>query len=135
MNNVSFILTTALATALRTVTGRTVYQDNNIQLDKTLMFPHIAISDVFITEDGPKTSLHYRAEVLLEVVHKQISSMAVLHSDINNVLSIVNNGVPFALESPFEIMDCTLNNVATTKATNERGLMDIGLIRLIFRIK
>ena len=120
---------------MATATGRTVYADDPIQLGNTLMFPHIAISDVFVQEDGPKTAFHYNANVLIEIVHKNLKSLKTLHDDINNVLSIVGNGSPFALDSPYEIMDCTLNNVTTTKATNDRGLMDAGIVRLIFRIK
>ena len=135
MNNVAFILSTALAAALRTATSRTVYADDPIQLAGTLMYPYIAISDMLVQEEGPKTSFQYMANVQLEIVHRKLTSLSILHGDIDKVLSIVNNGSPFALASPFKIMDCRLDNQSTTKATKDKELFDIGIVRLFFRIE
>ena len=135
MTDVRTILITALTSALATATGRKVYGDMPIQLEGTKVYPHISISDVLVQEEGPKNAYHYNADVLIEIVHKNLASMSTMHNDLNNALGIVNNAVPFALASPYTIMDCRLNTTTTTKATTDRGLVDVGIIRLIFRIK
>lgn len=135
MKDIRSILIPALTTAITTATGRKVYDSMPIQLFGTAIYPCVNISDVFVEEDGPKNSFQYRASVMIEVVHKGLQSLTSLYTDMDNVLSIVNNGVPFALASPYKIMDCTLNTSTTTKATTDKGLVDIGIIRLIFRIQ
>jgi len=135
MTDVRTILITALVSALATATGRKVYGDMPVQLEGTKVFPRIDIADVLVQEDGPKNSYHYQADVLIEIVHKNLTSMSTMHNDLNNALGIVNNAVPFALASPYSIMDCRLNTVTTSKATADKGLVDVGIIRLIFRIK
>jgi len=135
MTDVRTILITALTAALATATGRKVYGDMPIQLEGTKVYPHISISDVLVQEEGPKNAYHYNANVLIEIVHKNLASMSTMHNDLNNALGIVNNAVPFALASPYSIMDCKLNTTTTSKATADKGLVDVGIIRLIFRIK
>lgn len=135
MNDIRSILITGLKSALATATGRKVYGDMPIQLEGTKVFPHISISDIFVQEEGPKNKYHYNANVLIEIVHKQLASMGTMHNDLNNALSIVNNAVPFALTGGFSIMDCRLNTSTTTSASVGKDLVDVGIIRLIFRIK
>lgn len=134
MNDVRGALIQGLQIALATATGRKVYGDMPIQLEGTKVFPHISISDCLIQEDGTKNAYHYTADVLIEIVHKQLTTMATIHKDLNNALSIVNNAVPFSI-APYQIMDCRLNTSTTTTATVNKELVDVGIIRLIFRIK
>lgn len=134
MNDVRGALIQGLQTALATATGRKVYGDMPIQLQGTKVYPHISISDCLIQEDGTKNAYHYTANVLIEIIHKQLTTMGTMHRDLNNALSVVNNAVPFAI-SPYEIMDCRLNTSTTTTASIDKELVDVGLIRLIFRIK
>ena len=135
MNDVRSVLITGLKAALATATGRKVYGDTPIQLEGTKVFPRIDITDILVTEEGPKNAYHYTANVLIEIVHKQLTSMATMHNDLNNALSIVNNAVPFTLTGGYSIMDCRLNTSTTTSASVDKQLVDVGLIRLIFRIK
>lgn len=135
MNDIRNILITALKSSLATATGRKVYGELPIQLEGTKVFPHISISEVFVQEEGPKNAYHYNANVLIEIVHKQLTTMATLYNDLNNALEVVNNAVPFALTGGYEIMDCRLNTNTTTKSSIGKDLVDVGIIRLIFRIK
>lgn len=135
MIEIRSILIPALTSAIKTATGLKVYDDLPIHLINTAIFPHVNISDIYVSENGPKNAYNYEVNILLEVVHNNISSLATLHSDMNKVLGIVNNSSPFALTGGYTIMDCRLNNTTTTKASIEKGFVNIGIIRLIFRIK
>jgi hypothetical protein len=135
MNDIRNILITALKTSLATATGRKVYGDMPIQLEGTKVFPHISISEVFVQEEGTKIAYIYNANVLIEIVHKQLTTMATMYNDMNNALSVVNNAVPFTLTGGFSVMDCQLNTSTTTTASIGKDLVDVGIIRLIFRIK
>jgi hypothetical protein len=134
MIEIRSILIPALTSALQTATGLKVYDGIPIHLFGTLVFPRIEISDVFVSEDGPKNSFQYTVNVLLEIQHKNIKTMETLYSDMDKVKSLINNRSPFTLASPYEIMDCVLNNSTTSKATVNSDLIDIGIIRLVFRI-
>lgn len=135
MIEIRTILIPALKSALITATGLTVYDSLPIHLDGTEKTPCINISDVYVDEDGPKNQYHYNVNVLLEVIHKSQSSLQPLYTSMNKVLGIINNRVPFELTGGYEIMDCRLNNTTTTKATTAKGLINIGIIRIVFRIK
>jgi len=135
MTDVRTILITALTAALATATGRKVYGQMPIHLDGTKVYPHIEISDISIQEDGPKNNYQYVVNVLLEIIHKNLSSMSTLYNDMNNVKGIINNSVPFSLTGGYNIMDCRLQVDNTTQASKERDNFDIGIIRLIFRIE
>ena len=135
MIEIRSILIPALKTALTTATNLTVYDSLPIHLDGTEKTPCINISDIYDEEDGPKNQYHYTVNVLLEVVHKARPTMETLHESMNSVKGIINNRTPFALTGGYEIMDCRLTNSTTTKATTAKGLMDIGIIRIVFRIK
>lgn len=135
MNDVRSILITALTSSLATATGRKVYGQMPIHLEGTKVFPHIEISDISIQEDGQKNNFQYTVNVLLEIVHKNLASLSTLYNDMNNVKGIVNNSVPFSLTGGYSIMDCRLVVDNTTQASKEKDNFDIGLIRLIFRIK
>ena len=135
MIEIRSILLPKLTAALSAATGRKIYDGLPIQLFGTAIYPCINISDILVEEDGTKTAFHYKANVLIEVVHKGLHSSSVLYDDMNKVMSILNNVVPFELDEPYKIMDCQLNTSTTTKATTEKGLVDIGIIRIIFRIQ
>jgi hypothetical protein len=135
MNDVRSILITALTSSLATATGRKVYGQMPIHLEGTKVFPHIEISDISIQEDGQKNNFQYTVNVLLEIWHKNLASLSTLYNDMNNVKGIINNAVPFALTGGYSIMDCRLVVDNTTQASKEKDNFDIGLIRLIFRIK
>lgn len=135
MIDIRSILIPKLTTALISATGRKIYDGMPIQLSGSMVFPCINISDCYIDEDGPKTSFQYKANILLEVIHKNLTSLNTLYSDMNKVKSIITNGNPFALDGIHKIIDCILLNSTTTKASIDRGLVDIGLIRVQFRVE
>ena len=135
MIEVRSILVPQLTAALVTATGLKVYDGLPIYNAKTAVYPHINISDIHVSEDGPKNTLQYKVQILLEVCHNKIYTMDTLYQDMNKVMGLVNNGSPFAIGGGHVIMDCQLNAATTTKAETEHGEINIGAIRLIFRIQ
>lgn len=133
MKDIRNILLTALVPALATATGRNVYT----RMPKAInaVYPYIYISDIYQEEIGPKTSYIYRLDVLIQIIYQDVDSLTGLFADMNNVLSIVNNAVPFALTSPHKVMSCELNNSTTTEFQTETGTQNVGLIRLLFNIE
>jgi len=133
MKDIRHILLTALVPALATATGKTVYT----RMPKAIgaVYPYIYISDIYQEEVGPKTSYIYRLDVLIQIIYQDVDSLTGLFTDMNNVLSIVNNGSPFALTAQYKVMSCELNNSTTTEFQTETGTQNVGLIRLLFNIE
>lgn len=135
MIEVRSLLVPSLTTAINTATGLKVYDGLPIYNINTAVFPHVNISDIHIQEDGPKNLLQYKVNVLIEVCHNRITTLDTLYQDMNKILGFVNNGAPFAIGGLHVIMDCQLDMTTTTKAETEKGLVNVGVIRLIFRIQ
>lgn len=133
MKDIRNILLTALVPAIATATGRTVL--TRIPKAKAQSYPYIYISDIYQEEVGPKTSYQYRLDVLIQVVYQDIDDLGALFTDMDNVLSLVNNGVPFALIAPYKVMSCELNNSTTTEFQTDTGTQNVGLIRLLINIE
>lgn len=133
MKDIRNILLTALVPALATETGKNVYT----RMPKAIgsVYPYIYISDIYQEEVGPKTSYIYRLDVLIQIIYQDVDSLTGLFADMDNVLSIVNNGSPFALTAPHKVMSCELNNSTTTEFQTETGTQNVGLIRLLFNIE
>lgn len=133
MKDIRQILLTALVPALATATSRNVY--TRIPKAAGATYPYIYISDIYQEEIGPKTSYIYQLDVLIQVIYQDVDSLTGLFTDMNNVLSIVNNGSPFALSSPHKVLSCELNSSTTTEFQTETGTQNVGLIRLLFNIE
>lgn len=133
MKDIRQILLTALVPALATATGKNVYT----RMPKAIeaVYPYIYISDIYQEEVGPKTSYIYRLDVLIQIIYQDVDSLTGLFADMNNVLSIVNNGSILTLASPHKVMSCELNNSTTTEFQTETGTQNVGLIRLLFNIE
>lgn len=133
MNDPRKALMKALVTALGTATGKTCYA--KIPKQVAPIYPYIHISDVYMEEEGQKNSYQYIFQILVEVVHKDETSDADLFDDIANICSVINNAVPFSLDSPWSVMDCRLNNTSKTEVLTESGQVDVGTVRMIIRIE
>ena len=133
MKDIRNILLTALVPALATATGRNVY--TRIPKAANVAYPYIYISDIYQEEVGPKTKYQYRLDVLIQIIYQDVDSLVALFTDMDNVLSIVNNAVPFALTAPYKVMSCELNNSTTTEFQTETGTQNVGLIRILFNIE
>lgn len=133
MKDIRHIFLIGFCPALATATGKTVYT----RMPKAIgaVYPYIYISDIYQEETGPKTSYQYKLDVLIQIIYQDVDSLVNLFTDMDNVLSIVNNGSPFALTSPYKIMLCELNNSTTTEFQTETGTQNVGLIRLLFNIE
>lgn len=134
MKDVRNILLTGLVPALSSATGLNVY--TRMPKAANIVYPHIYISDIYQEEIGSKTDFVYQLDVLVQVVYQDVDDLGVMFGKMDNVLSIVNNGVtPFVLTSPYVIEECSLNNSSTTEFQTETGTQNVGLIRLNFIIK
>lgn len=133
MKDIRQILLTALVPALATATGKNVY--TRMPKEINAVYPYIYISDIYQEEVGSKTSYIYRLDVLIQIIYQDAPDLGVLFADMNNVLSIVNNGSILTLASPHKVMSCELNNSTTTEFQTETGTQNVGLIRLLFNIE
>lgn len=134
MKDLHQILLKGLVPALTTATGKTVL--SRIPKAKAQTYPYIYISDIYQEEEGPKTDYRYKLDVLVQVVYMDANSLSGLFTDMDNVLSIVKNGVsPFNLDSPYKIVECSLMSSTTTEFQTETGTENVGIIRLLFTIE
>lgn len=134
MKDVRSILLTGLVPALATATGLNVY--TRIPKAAGVTYPYIYIAEIYQEEFGSKTEYIYDLDVAVQVVYQDTDSLVGLFGKMDSVLSIVKNGVsPFALTSPYSIVECNLNSSTTTEFQTETGTQNVGLIRLNFTIK
>jgi hypothetical protein len=133
MNDPRKIVLKALYTAIGTATGRTVY--TKIPKQPAPMYPYIYISDVFMEEEGTKLSYQYKFQILIEVCHKDTISDDDIFNDMDDIAQLINNSVPFALESGYSIMDMRLVSSMKTEVLTETGSVDVGAIRIVIRVE
>jgi len=134
MKDVRNILLTALVPALKTATGKNVY--TRIPKAANVAYPYIYISDIYQSESGSKTSYKYELDVLVQVCHLDLEDLSALFTDIDNVLSLINNGANLlALANPYKVMSCELGSSTTTEFQTETGTENVGLIRMLYNIE
>lgn len=132
MEDVSEILLSALIPAIAAATGKNVY--TRMPKYEELQYPYIYVSDIYINEDGPKTSYMYRVDLMVQVVHLNLTSLKPLFEDKNNIMGLINNRVPFEIEPPHRLLSCQLGSSSNTEGQSELGTENIGIIRLNFTI-
>ena len=130
MKDLRQILYTPLVAKLAELTGRQVFT----KMPKESVFPYIFLSDFYQKESGPKDSFQYDVELLIQIRHKELTSLIPLTQDMDNVMSMINNDSPFELQAPFKIEQCTLISSNDTEILTETGTENIGLIRINFLI-
>lgn len=134
MKDLRQILLTGLVPAIATATGKSCYTRMPKAAGAT--YPYIYISDIYQDEDGSKTSYRYKLDVLIQVIYQDVTSLTALFADMNNILSIVKNGVaPFALTGGHVIEGCELISSTTTEFQTDTGTQNVGLVRVLFTIE
>ncbi len=133
MKDVRAPLIKALIPAILTATGKTAY--TRMPKAEEIQYPYIQISDIFQEEVGAKTKKEYLLDVLINIVYQNADSLLPFFTDMNNILSFVDNDEPFALESPFQILECQLNNSSTSEFETETGVQNVAAIRLWFYVE
>lgn len=133
MKDIRKILLTALVPALATATGKNVYT----RMPKAIgaVYPYIYISDIYMTEDGSKTSDVFDYDVLVQVIYQDSDSLIPLYDDMDKVVSIINHSTPFALSGGYKINKIELGSSNETEFKTETGTQNVGLIRLLFNIE
>jgi len=133
MRNPTIAIVKAFKTAIETATGKSVY--TRMPKAAKISYPYITISDTYIEELGPKTNYEYRVDMLVNVVYMDANDIQDLHNDVDDIMGIINNDVPFSVDAPFSIQECQLNNFTTIEANSETGVLSIGSIRVMFYVK
>lgn len=125
----------ALLTGLRTaivgkISGRTVATVPA----KTDQYPYIWLSQPYMVENGPKGRFIYEIELLIQVIHREQTSLNNLLSDMEKVHEIINNGADISV-SGYTVISTELVNTNQTVELDSIGRLDIGLIRVKFELK
>lgn len=125
----------AILTSLRTaiigkISGRNVYTVP----PKNLVYPYVWLSQPFTTEIGPKGKFIYRVELLIQVIHKDLSSLTTLLSDMQKIHEIINNGADLVI-SGYTVIEMNLINTTRTQELSDAMRLDIGLIRIQIDLK
>ena len=126
-------LVAALKTAMPTMIVRTKL--NDFDLSDNSAFPYIYIGEVYQTETGAKTLYIYDVELLIQIVYKDVTSLNDLYTSQNSVLSLLTSEKPLTLTGNFEIIETALINSNDTEVKVDTGILNVGLIRLRFRIE
>lgn len=131
MNYPESAILTALRTAIVTkITGRNVYTIP----PKDTTFPYVWLSQPFMTEIGSKAGFIYRMELLIQVVHKDLSSLTPLLSDMQKIHELINNGQDLTVTG-YTVIEMNLLSTNRTRELYESMALDIGLIRIQIDLK
>ena len=118
-------LITGLISAINTeLPGRTVYTVP----PKESVYPYVLINQTFMEEVGSKAGFIYSFEPLIQVVHKDLSSIIPLLSDMDAIHGIINNDDSLVV-SGFKTIETQLITTNRTTELYDYGKLDIGLIR------
>ena len=125
----------ALLTGLRSsivakISGRNVVTVPN----KSMSYPYIWLSQPYMVENGPKGRFIYSVEILIQVIHKDLSDLSALLSDMQKVHEIINNGADISV-SGYTVIVTELINTNQTVEMTDSGRLDIGLIRVKVDLK
>lgn len=122
---------TSLRTAIVTkITGRNVYTVP----PKSLVYPYVWLSQSFTQEIGPKGKFIYRVELLIQVIHKDLSSLTPLLGDMEKIHEIINNGQDLTI-SGYTVIEINLLNTNRAENLSDSMRLDIGLIRIQVDLK
>ena len=125
MNYPESALITGLITAINTkLPARTVYTIP----PKDSPYPYIYLSQTDMQEIGSKAGYIYRFEPLIQVIHKDLSSLTDLLSDMQEIHEIITNGADITV-SGYTVIEMNLIMTNRTTELYDWGRLDIGLIR------
>jgi len=125
MNYPESALIIGLITAINTkLPLRTVYTIP----PKDSPYPYIYLSQTDMQEIGSKAGYIYRFEPLVQVIHKDLSSLSDLLSDMQEIHEIITNGADITV-SGYTVIEMNLIMTNRTTELYDWGRLDIGLIR------
>lgn len=114
-------LISAINTKLPTMTVYTVPP-------KDTSYPYVLINQTFMEEVGSKSGFIYRFEPLIQVIHKDLSSIIDLLTNMEAIHEIIKNGEDLTL-SGYKVIEMQLISTNRTTELYDFGKLDIGLIR------
>jgi hypothetical protein len=131
MNYPESALITGLISAINAeLPTRTVYTVP----PKDSSYPYILINQTFMEQIGTKDNYIYRFEPLIQVVHKDLSSISPILSDMNAIHQIIKASDELVI-SGYDVMQCILINTNRTTELYDAFKLDIGLIRARIEIQ
>jgi len=125
-------LITELVADIQTATGKVPY--TRLPKAAQISYPYIHISDIYDSEIGDKTIFEHEVDMLINVVHLDVNSLADFYTDINNIKSIINNNSGVDLSPDFKCREMRLNLCTTSEIETEVGTLNIANIRILFYI-
>jgi hypothetical protein len=96
---------------------------------KDTEYPYVYLSQPYMYENGPKSSFIYEVEMLLQVIHKDLTSIKPLLDDMQKIHEIIKNGADITV-AQYKVLAVELINSTQTVELLESGRLDIGLIRI-----
>lgn len=133
MKDLRSILIPPLKTAIDTATGKKCY--TRLPKEANINYPYIRIAEFYQSENGAKTSNEYQCDVAIQVCYLDASDLGAMFNDMDDIMSIINHGKPFALATGYEILSCELSNSSNEEFQTETGTLNVGIIRMIFNIQ
>lgn len=97
-------------------------------------YPYIWLSQPYMSEIGSKRGFIYRMELLIQIVHKDLSKISPMLTDIEKVCEIINNGMDITVTG-YTVIEMNLINVNRTVELTETGRLDVGLVRVQIDVK
>lgn len=101
---------------------------------KESTYPYVLINQTYMEQTGPKDKFHYRFEALVQVIHKDLSSITDLLSDMNAIHQIIKASDNLVVPG-YDVMQILLINTNRTTEMYDFGKLDIGLIRMRIEIQ
>ena len=133
MNYPEEVLIKGLISAINTkLPARTVYTIP----PKDSSYPYILINQTDMTEVGPKKgNFIYRFEPLIQIIHKDLSTIETLLDDMQEIHELITNASGAITVSGYSVITMDLINTNRTTELYDWGRLDIGLIRPLIELQ
>jgi hypothetical protein len=131
MNYPEEALIKSLISAIETkLPARTVYTIP----PKDTSYPYILLNQTDMTEVGAKSNFIYRFEPLIQVIHKDLSTVETLLDDMQEIHEIITHATDDLTITGYDLIEMSLISTNRTTELYEWGRLDIGLIRPLIEI-
>ena len=108
---------------------------NKSNTGDSVTYPYVYISDIFQTEEGSKSFPIYVVDLLIQVVHDDLTDLSSLWADQNAIAEIIQNKRDLILSNNFKLMSIELGQISETEIETDTGIMNIGLIRMLLKVE
>ena len=112
--------------------SRTVYTIVPKSVENSGTMPpdnYIYISDIYQNDSSSKNDTRYSYEVLIQVVKNNITSKLELYSEVNSIMTIIQNERDLTLSNDFDLIYMGFIANSEEEIQTETGTKHLGLIR------